>query len=179
MKLKGFLLALFLTAAIPAAALARGPTAAEHSNAAAVCAGLEKAIGSATFTATYGTNATRSDAFGACTASWAKLEQQDTLKATRQCALEQNDSNFAASHGGKSFAQFYGTGKSGEGAFGRCVSKMVRATTTQQAEATLNAAQACAKERAADAVAFKAKYGTNANKSNAFGRCVSLKSTIK
>jgi hypothetical protein len=179
MKLKGFLLALILIAAIPAAALARGPTATEQSNAAKICAGLEKAMGSATFKATYGTNATRSDAFGRCTARWAKIEQQDTLKATQQCALEQNDANFAASHGGKTFAQFYGTGKSGMNAFGRCVLLKVRATTAQQAEAAVNAAQACTKERAADPAAFKTKYGTNANKSNAFGRCVSLKSTTK
>jgi hypothetical protein len=173
MKRKGFLLALLLIAAIPAVALARGPTATEQSNAATICAGLEKAMGGATFKATYGTNGTRSDALGKCVARWAKIEQQDTLKATHQCALEQNDANFAASHGGKTFAQFYGTGKSGMNAFGRCVSLKVRATTAQQAGATLNAAQACARERAADAAAFKAKYGTNANKSNAFGKCVS------
>jgi hypothetical protein len=179
MKLKGFLFALILIAAIPAVALARGPTATEQSNAATICAGLEKAMGSATFKATYGTNATRSDALGQCVARWAKIEQQDTSQATHQCALEQNDANFAASHGGKTFVQFYGTGKSGNNAFGRCVSMKVRATTAQQAQATLNAAQACVKERTANPAAFKAKYGTNANKSNAFGRCVSLKSTTK
>ena len=31
----------------------------------------------------------------------------------------------------------------------------------------------CQTERKADAAAFKAKYGTNKNKSNAFGKCVS------
>lgn len=35
-----------------------------------------------------------------------------------------------------------------------------------------NAAKKCKAERKLDADAFKAKYGTNANKSNAFGKCV-------
>ena len=44
----------------------------------------------------------------------------------------------------------------------------------QQAEK--NAAKACKAERGTTAesiAAFKARYGTNANKSNAFGKCVS------
>ena len=36
-----------------------------------------------------------------------------------------------------------------------------------------NAAKACKAERALGAQAFKDKYGTNANKANAFGKCVS------
>ena len=40
-----------------------------------------------------------------------------------------------------------------------------------------NAAKACKAERATMGVeAFKNKYGTNANKANAFGKCVSGKS---
>ncbi len=39
--------------------------------------------------------------------------------------------------------------------------------------ATKNAAKACEAERAKDPVAFKIKYGTNKNKANAFGKCVS------
>jgi G:T/U-mismatch repair DNA glycosylase len=179
MKLRGFLLALFALAVVPAA-LAQVPTPAQHSAAARICAGLEQTMGAATFKATYGTNATKSNASGTCVSRWAKIEQQDTLKATHQCAAEQNDPNFASSHGGKTFAQFYGTGKTGnKNAFGRCVSMKVRTLTTAQAVATVNAARACAKERATDPAAFKSKYGTNADKSNAFGRCVSLKATTK
>jgi hypothetical protein len=36
-----------------------------------------------------------------------------------------------------------------------------------------NAAKACKAERALGLQAFKEKYGTNANKANAFGKCVS------
>jgi hypothetical protein len=38
-----------------------------------------------------------------------------------------------------------------------------------------NAAKKCKAERALDAAAFKNNYGTNANKANAFGKCVSGK----
>ena len=41
-------------------------------------------------------------------------------------------------------------------------------------EAVGNAAEQCFSERAADADAFREKYGQNANKRNAFGRCVSM-----
>ena len=37
----------------------------------------------------------------------------------------------------------------------------------------LNAAKACKAERALGVQAFKDNYGTNANKANAFGKCVS------
>ena len=36
-----------------------------------------------------------------------------------------------------------------------------------------NAAKACKAERAKDPAAFKTSYGTNGNKANAFGKCVS------
>jgi hypothetical protein len=40
-----------------------------------------------------------------------------------------------------------------------------------------NAAQECKAERDADAAAFREKYGTNKNKKNAYGKCVSGKSS--
>ena len=111
MKLKALVPTVFVVVALPAVALAGAPTQAEASNAAKICAGLKQAMGSPTFRATYGTNATRSDALGKCVC-WAKIEQQDTQQATRLCATEQNDANFATNHAGKTFAQFYGTGTS-------------------------------------------------------------------
>jgi hypothetical protein len=55
------------------------------------------------------------------------------------------------------------------------VSQKAKAAEAARVAATTNAAKACADERKADPAAFKAKYGTNANKSNAFGKCVSGK----
>jgi hypothetical protein len=47
------------------------------------------------------------------------------------------------------------------------------AVASGHSTAKANAAKACKTERAADPAAFKAKYGTNANGHNAFGKCVS------
>lgn len=67
--------------------------------------------------------------------------------------------------------------------FGACVSKTakaLKAAADQQdaakAAARKSAAKTCDAERGeteADVAAFEAKHGTNANKSNAFGKCVS------
>ena len=54
-------------------------------------------------------------------------------------------------------------------AFRHCVKLELKATK----KAFKNAAQECRAERALDEDAFSAKYGTNANKRNAFGKCVS------
>jgi hypothetical protein len=55
---------------------------------------------------------------------------------------------------------------------GRCVARMSHLTAAQQ-KATLNAARACRAEQLAGPAAFKTKWGTNVNKANAFGKCVS------
>jgi hypothetical protein len=60
--------------------------------------------------------------------------------------------------------------------FSRCVDKN---TVEEKAESELahkNAAKECRAEREQDLTAFQEKYGTNANKKNAFGKCVSSKS---
>jgi len=54
-----------------------------------------------------------------------------------------------------------------------------KSTAAPGQSAEKNAAKACKAERGTTAesiAAFKAKYGTNANKANAFGKCVSGKS---
>lgn len=54
------------------------------------------------------------------------------------------------------------------------------ATTQTAGQSEQNAAQTCKAERTKlGEDAFKAKYGTNANKANAFGKCVSGSSTSK
>ena len=82
--------------------------------------------------------------------------------------------------GTTAFATLYGTQHN---AFGKCVSKMSRAkkagTAAQTQQAILNATKTCKAERAADPAAFAAKYGTNANKRNAFGKCVSQQANAK
>ena len=78
----------------------------------------------------------------------------------------------AAQLGEAAFAAKYGTGKKGKNAYGKCVSQKAKAkkdaadAADAKAIATRkSAAKTCATERKAGPAAFKAKYGTNANKS--------------
>lgn len=73
------------------------------------------------------------NAFGQCVArkqhqNKAELDRQDKqrVNAARQCRAEQGDADFASQHGGKSFADFYGTNANKRNAFGKCVSKKAR-----------------------------------------------------
>jgi len=72
--------------------------------------------------------------------------------------------------GTKVFKQTYAV-KSASKAMAACVAKREPAAET----AAKNAAHECKAERAADATAFAEKYGTNKNKKNAYGKCVSGK----
>jgi hypothetical protein len=71
------------------------------------------------------------------------------------------------------FATKYGTNANKRNAFGKCVSQKAKKETEAEQEETIGAAQDCKKQKAADAQAFSAKYGT---KKNAFGKCVSANS---
>ena len=80
------------------------------------------------------------------------------------------------------FKENYGTNVNKANAFGKCVSGKAKAKKEAAAEdaaeerAEENAAKKCKAERGTTAQsieAFKHKYGTNANKANAFGKCVS------
>lgn len=165
------LVLLAVCAIAPAAALA-GTAPAAQSQAHHDCTTLQTQLGAATFKQTYGTNLNRSNAFGKCVSRMAQAEQQNLAPAPAACRAEQSDTNFAANHGGKTFDQAYGTGNL-KNAFGKCVSAKAKAASAQDVEAVEAAAKACSTERAANPAAFKTKYGTNANKANAFGKCVS------
>jgi hypothetical protein len=82
--------------------------------------------------------------------------------AKTACKTEKHDT------GTKVFKLTYAA-KSTAKAMQACVAKTVPAAETEKK----NAAQACKEERAADAAAFAEKYGTNKNKKNAYGKCVS------
>ena len=96
--------------------------------------------------------------------------QQATKNAAKKCKdMRKNQAS--------SFASLYGTKPN---AFGKCVSAQAKLQSGTESEANENtednAAKACKKERGTTAesmTAFKSKYGTNANKANAFGKCVS------
>ena len=76
------------------------------------------------------------------------------------------------------FGKLYGTNANHRNAFGKCVSKAAQA----EAAAEQGAVKACGAEQADTGFAaahagktFDQAYGTNADLSNAFGKCVSQK----
>jgi hypothetical protein len=180
MKLKALVAALAVAAILPVAALADEASPSDKANGARSCQALKTTLGAATFASTYGTNADKSNAFGKCVSKWTQTEHQNRHAAAAACKAEQADANFAASHGGKSFDQFYGSGKKGANAMSRCLQAKRAAESAADKQAVVNAARTCKAERKSMGVdPFKAKYGTNADKSNAFGKCVSKLSTAK
>jgi hypothetical protein len=155
--------------AVPASAIGgTAPSPADNAAAAKQCSSQRTAMGVSAFKLTYGTNANRSNALGKCVSKLAQQNQQDRSNAAAQCRTERSADPTA-------FAIKYGTGKKHANAFGSCVSSKAQTAAAKREQATENAAKACWTERQADPAAFKAKYGTNANKSNAFGKCVSGK----
>jgi hypothetical protein len=86
----------------------------------------------------------------------------DRLNAAQECRFERGSS--AATR--EAFDAKYRN-------FGACVSAKARDEAREHDEAEDGADKSCRAERSANAEAFAEKYGTNANKRNAFGKCVS------
>jgi hypothetical protein len=170
-----FLIAALLAAlVVPAVSLAAGPTGQDRENAARACKALRTSMGDAIFKQSFGTiQSNRRNAMGRCVSQWTRSERLNRQAAQTACEAEKADPNFAATHGGKSFDQFYGNGPNGANAVKRCISLKTRAAAAEAKSDTLNAAKQCKAERALDAPAFRAKYGKTANDRNAFGKCVS------
>lgn len=99
----------------------------------------------------------------------------DRRNAARECREERKADR-------KAFEEKYGSNHNKKNAFGKCVSQKAKAKQKEQdqqdaaeAKKQTNAAHDCAAERSADRKAFEDTYGTNHNKRNAFGKCVSQK----
>ena len=103
--------------------------------------------------------------------------------AAKECKAERDDPQFAELHQGRTFEEFYGTNENLKNAYGKCVSSKAKAhkddmdaEDEEMAEERKNAAKKCAAERGEMGTeAFAAEYGSNHNRRNAFGRCVSKK----
>jgi hypothetical protein len=128
---------------------------------------------------------TKKNAYGKCVSSTAKQQanedarQEETAQknAAKECKAERDDAGFAAAHEGKTFEQFYGTGKNGKNAYGKCVSSKAKAKKeaadeqdAQQQEDRINAAEFCKQAKKDDADQFAEDFGS---RKNAFGKCVS------
>ena len=138
----------------------------DFKNAAKFCKALRADMGVTTFKQTFGTNKKKSNAYGKCVSKHARTLDEVHSDAVKQCKAEReaNPTDFATK---------YGTNKNGKNALGKCVSQAERELKAAVADEIENAAKQCKAERKADAAAFASKYGTNENKRNAFGKCVS------
>jgi len=154
--------------AVPAGALADDDATNAPPNASQSCKQLRATMGEGAFKAAYGTNKNKSNAFGKCVSKMSKAQQDDQTGADKDCKTEQqaNPANFATK---------YGTNNNGNNAYGKCVSLKSKEADEKRTDATVSAAKQCKAERKANPAAFKARYGTNKNKANAFGKCVSAK----
>ena len=124
-------------------------------------------MGTKVFKLTYAAKST-SKAMAACIAKAEPVAATAEQNAAKACKAER-DADPAA------FTEKYGTNKNKKNAYGKCVSGKAEEATEETTEDRVNAAKTCKTERDADPAAFTAKYGTNKNKKNAFGKCVSAK----
>lgn len=164
--MKRTIIVLAAALALPGSALAADNKSSAAKGAAKACKAERDAMGKATFRATYGTNKKRRNAFGKCVSKQTRAERADARGASEACKAEREADREA-------FTAKYGTGKKGRNALGKCISAQRKEAREERSETRVNAAKACKTERRADSDAFREKYGTNRNKRNAFGKCVS------
>jgi hypothetical protein len=134
--------------ALPVSAAAHQPRPLVK-NAAKYCKSLRTQLGVATFQQTYGAN----HAFGKCVS-----KRVHELRVARKAAAR------ACKQAGKPEDTV---------AFHKCVREKTKAETADDQEGVVNAAKVCAAERQKNPADFAKNYGTNHNKRNAFGKCVS------
>ena len=155
-----------VAAIVLAPVVASAGTSQSTTRAQADCVKLRAAMGTTAFAKAYAT-------FGACVSRYAPVEQQVTVSANATCTAQQADPNFTATHDGKTFVQFYGSGKNGKNAFSRCVSIVVKANSKAEQQGRLNPARTCRTLRTQlTGPLFNRTYGKNTNDHNAFGKCV-------
>ena len=167
------LLAALFVLAVPVAYAAPPGGQGEESASAAqapspseLCKEQRRTMGMANFRSLYAPTGSPKAAFDACVAKLSQAASTNAKNAAKACQAERAKDPEA-------FRTKYGKNANKANAFGKCVSMMARDLSEAQQDATLDAAAACKSERQQiGADAFKAKHGTNANKSNAFGKCI-------
>ena len=108
------------------------------------------------------------------TGAAAKPNQADKQNAAKECRAERGTTSSTR----EAFAEKYGTNENKSNAFGKCVSGKTREEHRERHAAKRSASKDCRAERGTtpeSRKAFADKYGTNKNKRNAFGKCVSGK----
>ena len=174
---------LALALALPAAALAAG-TPNTNSLASSSCKTQQTAMGATVFKTAYGTNASRSNAFGKCVAKATATANAAVQNAAKSCKAQQADPNFANAANNPNHltfdALYGGNGKSkgaaaDANALGKCVSALTPQSTNAQTKADVTAAKSCKAELAASKANFATAYGAGRN---AFGVCVARHSKL-
>jgi len=158
------------TTAIACGVLAGGALAANEANpnnvAAKQCQAEKGELGNKLFKQTYGGK----QAMQKCKRANRGEAAEAVRNASQECRAERDE------EGAEAFNATYGNNKNGRNAFGKCVSGKAKAEAEEEAERTVNAARDCKAERTeVGEEAFTEQYGTNKNKRNAFGKCVSQK----
>jgi hypothetical protein len=138
-------------------------------NPAQTCSGLRTSLRASLFAQAFGTNANHRNAFGKCVSLVARSQSTSVVNAASACLSELNDSSFADSHGGKTFAQFYGTNTDLSNAFGNCVAQKLGTATAKLKASLTTASKTCRNMRNTDPTGFRNTYGS---RSNAFAKCV-------
>jgi hypothetical protein len=132
------------------------------------CQEQRRTMGMADFRSLYAPNGRPRDAMLACLARQVQTASTEAKNAAQACRAERNELGVQA------FNDKYGTNPNKRNAFGKCVSGTVTEELEEAQQETLNAARRCRAERASLGLEpFRNKYGTNPNKRNAFGKCVS------
>ena len=169
--MRKFLFLLVGTAVLCVPAVSVASTSPAAKLAAQTCRAIRAHDGAATFRQAY-------HSFAGCLAIQKPNAHQDITNAAKTCKAQRSDPNFAATHDGKTFNQFYGTnGASGKGAganaFGKCVSTIAKQNAHSDVTDAVAAAKTCKALKASDLATFQATYGTGRN---AFGKCVAKQS---
>ena len=154
--------------AVPAAAQAHGGDRPDSGkkNRSQACKALRAQMGAELFRETYGTNRNKRNAHGKCVSQHRRPLRGLIAQAVRECAAQLEPAAKQSRH-------FKGDRRDERRAFRQCVKDRFRALLAERRAALEAAAKSCDAERTADPAAFRDKYGTNANKRNAFGKCVS------
>ena len=162
--MKRFTIFLVAVAALTVPSVASAAVSpADFKNAAKFCKALRAEMGADAFKQAYGTNKNKRNAFGKCVSKQARALDKIHAQAVKECKVATSSVRPDSTPG-------KGDDKR---ALRDCVKQKVRELKAEHTDAIVNAAQQCKTERTADPVAFRNKYGTNENKSNAFGKCVS------
>ena len=130
------------------------------------CKEQRKVIGMKAFRLLYAQGGSPKAAMDTCLTKLVQVSSTQAKNAAMACKAERQ-------LGVQAFNDKYGTNPNKRNAFGKCVSMKATQSANTQQQATENAAKTCMAERQLGVQAFNDKYGTNANKRNAFGKCVS------